>query len=537
MSDLVQILPSLTLYGAPDKFTKWRPKQEAAILAAADSQKRFIFQSAPTGFGKSPVYVGQSLITGDRTIVLTSTKGLQTQLVDDFAGVGLVDIRGMNSYPCRAADAEFSIRANHEVTCEEGPCRAGLKCSMREAGCSYYEAYHTAQGGQLVVTNYAYWMTINRYGEGLGDFDLMIMDEGHNAPDELSDFLSVELENSEIEGVIGSTAMRAGSNIDDWRKWAVYHASKMEERLDSVVGKIRMARESGHRVEYTAIREASAVRRVLGKVKTIAGMKGEWVMEQQGKRYRFDPVWPAEYAEQVLFKGIKKVVVFSATIRPKTADILGIKPADRDFNEYPSTFPVARRPVIQVDTCQMNFRTTPEQLKKWCNRIDQIIQNRLDRKGIVQTVSFARRNLIMQESEFASLMYVNDPSNTRSVVEQFKKADPPAILVSPSVTTGYDFPYETCQYQIIGKIPFMDNRPAVIQARSKSDKDYTNYMAAQNLIQMAGRGMRAEDDICETIIIDDNIKWFIYRYKQFFPKWFMESYRQSATIPRPLELT
>lgn len=528
-------LPPPTCFGAPAKFDRWRDLQCTAIMSAVDSPKRFVMQAAPTGFGKSLVYVGQALVTGARTCILTSTKGLQSQLIGDFQESGLVDIRGMNSYSCRAAESEFGIIQTQEraTSCEEGPCRAGLKCSIRDMGCGYYDAYHQAQRAQLVVTNYTYWMTIHRYGEGLGNFDLLVLDEGHNAPDELSDFLAIELDTFEIETVVRSQPLPDGCHVDDWRKWAVHHSSLMASKLDELQQRLKDQKEGGGRLDHSLVRSISHLRRVLSKVKSLAGMRGEWVYERNGRKWRFDPVWPREYAESVLFRGTPKVVIFSATIRPKTASILGIDPGALQFNEYPSSFPVSRRPVVHVPTCQMNHRTSPDNLGKWVTRIDQIIGQRLDRKGIIHTVSFDRRNFIIQRSEYSEIMVANDSSNTRAAVERFKQMPAPAVFVSPSLTTGWDFPHDDARYIIVGKIPFPDNRPTVIQARLKSDRDYTNYIAAQNLVQMTGRGMRAEDDLCESIIIDDNIVWFARQAKHYFPGWWLESFQLGRTIPRP----
>jgi hypothetical protein len=38
-------------------------------------------------------------------------------------------------------------------------------------------------------------------------------------------------------------------------------------------------------------------------------------------------------------------------------------------------------------------------------------------------------------------------------VATFKRRKAPAFLVSPSMTTGWDFPYDQCRWQIIAKVP------------------------------------------------------------------------------------
>ena len=109
---------------------------------------------------------------------------------------------------------------------------------------------------------------------------------------------------------------------------------------------------------------------------------------------------------------------------------------------------------------------------------------------------------------------------------------PPAILVSPSVVTGYDFPYDECRFQIVGKLGFPDTRDPIMKARIKKDPDYSSYLAMQSLVQSSGRGGRATDDWCETFIIDDNAKWFLWKFKHFAPDWFMRAYTRLQFVPK-----
>jgi Rad3-related DNA helicase len=176
-------------------------------------------------------------------------------------------------------------------------------------------------------------------------------------------------------------------------------------------------------------------------------------------------------------------------------------------------------------------------MRLWVNKIDQIIDRRLDRKGIIHTVSYARVDLIKQWSRHRDIMMTHQTATTRDVVADFKRARAPAVLVSPSMATGWDFPYDECNYQIIGKVPFPDSRDKVLQARTKIDPVYSYYITMQSLVQASGRGMRAEDDICETIVVDDHISWFIGKWgATLAPAWFRQAYKISRTIPEAVKL-
>ncbi len=90
---------------------------------------------------------------------------------------------------------------------------------------------------------------------------------------------------------------------------------------------------------------------------------------------------------------------------------------------------------------------------------------------------------------------------------------------------------DECRFQIIAKVPFIDNRPAIIRARVKSDRFYMDYVTLQELIQMCGRGVRSDRDFCNTYIIDDNFgDWFWPRNRKYAPRWFRAGVRRVDSI-------
>ena len=52
----------------------------------------------------------------------------------------------------------------------------------------------------------------------------------------------------------------------------------------------------------------------------------------------------------------------------------------------------------------------------------------------------------------------------------------------------------------------------------------------QDLVQAVGRGMRSEQDQCETIILDDHVQWFVRQHREFAPQWFLDAYRTQSNI-------
>jgi ATP-dependent DNA helicase DinG len=525
--------PPPTAFGLPAKFTSWRKEQLQAIERSAQSSKRFVCHALPTGSGKSLVGVALGKMLGRRIAYLTSTKGLQRQLEGDFGESGLVDIRGQGNYRCALLRDD-----GHTGACDHGPCHAGFGCEYRDGGCYYYEAVGRARSAEMVVTNYKYWVMLhratNKKGEDtfpLGKFDMLILDEVHDAPDELSEALTFSISRQDAEGLLGMSAPWSSDHLVPWKEWAGSALLRVADQVEEVSTVLKQNPHSPARHQFKQLKDLER------KLADLSSCRGEWIADQIKPSHliTFSPVWPAQYARR-LFLDIPNVLALSATVRPKTARLLGIPVAEMDFFDYDSSFPVHLRPVIHVPTVRMNHKIDEYGLRTWLNRVDQIIRGRLDRKGIVHTVSYERRNLIMTHSDYLKIMLSHDPSNTSAVIEKFKAMPSPAVLVSPSVSTGFDFPDDLCRYQIIGKLAFIDTRNKLAEARCTSDPDYSPYIAMQQLVQACGRGMRSATDFCESLIIDDNIVWFIKKYKNFAPPWFLKSMGSSLTVPDPPKL-
>lgn len=508
-------LPSPSMFGLPSKFSEWRTHQDRACESLVDSSARFVIQVCPTGFGKSVTYMTASQLVPGRTIILTSTKGLQSQLIRDFGRMdGVVDIRGRGNYPCRL---------NTKVACDAGLCMFGVKCSMKEdGGCFYYDQLGKAKSAKVVITNYAYWMSQNEYSDGLGTFDMLVLDEAHSSPDHVIDHISVSFSKSyRLENRALGLDQQLPNDIIGWQTWA---ADRLEDvRSDLEDAKLR-------RKEKLWIQ----LKRLIAKLERLEkNMDSTWIWEDSPTSVTLSPIWPAPHAESVLFLSIPKVLMTSAYVVPKTARLLGIK--RYKYEQYEHTFPLENRLLTHIPTIRMNYKITDIGNRMWINRVDQIIKDRLDRKGIIHTISYARCKMLVEQSRYKEYMVTHDTASTEATVRSFKKSEAPCILVSPSMSTGWDFPDDECRWQIIVKLPYPDTRGDIMKARTKNDSDFSAYIVMQQLIQASGRGVRSKSDYCETFITDNNITWFINRYRGLSVDWFSEAYRVSRTIPKPIE--
>lgn len=522
----------------PLKFQTWRPNQSDAICRVIDSERRFIGLSLPTGDGKSGVYVAAASVMSARTVILTSTKQLQTQLLEDFAGLGLTDIRGRANYPCRIAP---------DVNCETGKyahCSATRELPLfGDPLCPYKLAYKRALEADLIVTNYSYWALINKYGEGLGPVDMLVLDEAHNAPDEVCGVMTVTIHPADVLRRLRTDWPSDPDNTDSWRRWAAGLKPRAQTLLDECALEIRTEGASNR-----LTREMGHLQNLVRSLGVIAEIRGEWIAESSASgTYTLAPVWPSDHAEDTIFLGIPKVVLASATILPKTGQVLGIPDTEMEFYEYPSSFPARRSPVYYIPTVKVNHHWSDSDVETWISRIDEIISRRLDRRGVIHSVSYDRRDLILARSRYARHMLTHSPGSEAAMeqLRRFRNTPPPVILLSPSITTGVDLPFEACEYQIICKVPFPDTRSKIVQARvgrlaprgspeRAAGREFEIYSTVQTLVQETGRGMRAATDQCENFVIDSQIDWIERWHKKLIPLWWRRLFRRCRSgVPKP----
>jgi ATP-dependent DNA helicase DinG len=516
--------------GLPEKYKEFRSGQFEFIDAILQSPKRFTGLQLPTGTGKSLIYTGAALLSGKRSAMLTATKTLSDQLYRDMQSVGMVDIRGLNNYLCLAlADGEFEDLSEPNkpwnMSCEDGPCMYGLKCSLKFGGCTYFDIVRAAQRSRLVSSNYSYFMhQVANEKQPLGSFDWLFLDEAHDAVDELTKFMTVKLSVQEVEGVIGEQWPNT-ENIDVWRAFATSAVVKLDSRYKSRQEHMQVSPSRG------LMRELRTMKRLLYKLTRVSGAVG-WIAYSLGKyEMGFSPIWPNHNAEGMLFNHIPHVVAVSATLTRKTLELMNIREEDCEYFESGSRFPVENWPLYWIPTGSIKNGTDPSVLRWWVNRMDQILDGRMDRKGIIHTTSYDYAHYILANSRHSDRMISHTREDTKKRVQEYKDSSSPLVLLSPSVGTGHDFAYDLCRFQIITKIPFPDTTDPLMVARCKDDKEFGMHVAAQKLVQMTGRGMRAEDDWCENFIIDDNWGWFKNRHRRMMPSWWLEGCKKLIVVP------
>ena len=531
-------------------FSNWYPNQDRAMSVIIDwlvnPNMKYLCATLPTGSGKSLAAAITAKLSGMRTGVLTNTKGLQDQFMADFYQMGFHDIRGQNYYPCILLDGSGT-------TVDQGPCHAGISCVHRENDCTYYSKLEEASNSKFVVTNYSFWLaqakTHAQRGGGIGRMELLIMDEADEAFGAIESYLQTHISTEDCRNA--RIQLPDSARLPDtwlaWKQWAhdqIPRVELTERRMRQDIQLTNGANTKGSDVKKVDINRIRQVQDLIRKLELLRGSVGDWVWRTTGGGRSgggfgvlFTPVWPGQYSN-LIFGNSKKVLVMSATLTPKTADLLGISKEERMWLEKGSAFAPYRYPVQHIQTIRVDHRATDVDMRVWTNRIDQIIDRRLDRKGIVLPVSYDRSDYFVRNSRHRDKIVTHRSGDVSTAVDTWRRSAAPSVLVSPSVGRGWDFPHDECRYVVIGKIPFPDGRDPVVKARNDGDSEFAGYDTMQTIVQETGRGMRSPTDWCETFIIDDHWGWFWNKNSQFAPEYFMNRLKKRTTVvPNPPPIT
>lgn len=500
-------------------FDEWRPGQRLAIRTCLHTKTTHTVINAPTGSGKSTIAAAlPRLDPRSRYVILTATLGLQDQYGGTFPY--LEDLRGMSNYDCLAAKDEFkswfSSRRRH-VMVDDGPCHDGASCSLKEGGCSYYDARRHFTASQSGLTNYPAWLSNRRFGQGLGQPDVVVCDEAHALPEQLMSSCRIEIPLNLFDAP-------APRGYKKWRSWA-------HEKLEDVRSS-DADRETDTRAKKSKLEEA---------LRCLAKIDETWAWDQGATSFAFEPTIPKLLLPLLhTFDNQSKVVYLSATITPATLRLLAIPTQAVTFESMSSSFPLNRRPIYLRSSVRVDYRSMKSEYThdRWISEIDDWLGQRLDRNGIIHTQSFERAYDIWNSSRYKKYMVMHHRGTAGADVVAFFKEQGkhrPSILVSPSVTTGYDFKYTEAEHQIIAKMPFPDTRSRISQARCKATPGYRDWITATTLMQACGRINRADDDSGETLIADAHAQWFLREHEELLAPWFSEAIVRTGRRIHPLQ--
>lgn len=538
-------------FDLPSKFPSFRPVQaemadfllhgpggiEKVGTTSGLARRRFHAAGLPAGCGKS---LGAHLIgrlSGMKYVVLTKTLALQKQQVDD--GFDAVNIRGRSNYTC--IDEDLDGVNGGEATCEDG-VNGGCRHLGKET-CTHGGVVARVKVARGVISNYACWLHTRAYGTGGWEgkrtedkIGLLILDEADLAFESLASFLSTWVSSHDFNKFV-SSEYRVVMRETKGEEWGRVDAAWLTLLDLTLVGV--QAAKADIELHYTSAADAwrnsddykrlDKLSAALTRVVSL-GRDNNWLWVLTNHGVSFKCVWPGRYAERYLWSGVANVVLMSATLRPKSLSMLGLRGTDYHFREWPRQFDSRLNPVWWIPTGRMGRKAGNEELARAVAKADEIYDAWAPgHKGVVHTHSYPRMEKWQRESRWGRCMITNQSGEAEAKAERFKKSKAPAILIGPSYATGFDFPgcgsaegvvYPTCEWIHIPKMPYPDKSDPVVIARCEDDPNYYDAETMRTLVQATLRGNRTETDRCTVAITDDAVGNFRNYAKMYAPRYF-----------------
>ena len=260
-----------------------------------------------------------------------------------------------------------------------------------------------------------------------------------------------------------------------------------------------------------------------------------WVIDdREATRVVIKPIEVKGIAKQLL-NNLGNINIFLSGSLPnpkKFAENLGI--TEYYIINIPSIIEPKQRPIIQSYVGSMSSRNIDKTMPFLIQKINDIMEQHPDEKGIIHTFTYSIANRICSKIKNPRLITHNS-SNKEEVLDNFKSSNKNDILVSPVVHTGVDFPYDECRFQIIVKDPFPNIGDPQIKARMKRDPEYLLMKRCETLCQEYGRAVRASDDYAVTYILDKNIEELV-KNNDFITNYFIEGLGQNDNRNLPLKV-
>ena len=516
--------------GSAFPFESPRPDQletVSEILEAISKGYKYIVLEAGTGTGKSAIAATLANIS-DSTYILTSTKQLQDQYVNDFNDFRAV--KGRSNFRCRKY-ADDGI----EHTCDEGRCiLEGYSCEYslknqpkptKDNMCHYFYQKFLAMNSRTVIANYPYLFLELNYVRDFQKRDLLICDEAHNLEQVLMNQLKLEFSRSDLKEYIHYDLIYdevydlINGEYSDWIDFIGFVKEEYLRELD----KLESLDKPGLREKISFIKnQITDCSRSIGH---ITEDPTTWIVDwdEEFETLKFKPLKVDNYAKRTLFDYCDVCIFMSATILDWKlfAHWLGISADEIYAIRRKSPFQISNNRIIPSSKYNLSRSSIRVNAPRTVELIEDILKRHENEKGIIHTVSAKCMEFLIDNIDSDRLIG-HETSNRAEQLERFKNSTEPLVLISPSMDEGVDLPGDLCRFQIIYKIPYPDLGDRQVFSRMQLDSHWYDYKTSLRLVQTHGRGMRYADDYCTTYFIDSRFKNYVFT-NRFLPDTFRKA--------------
>ena len=219
----------------------------------------------------------------------------------------------------------------------------------------------------------------------------------------------------------------------------------------------------------------------------------------------------------------------SATIGEPINYINSISSINNRYLSIPSSFDFSKSPIYYDNEFKLSYDKKVDNLPKIIKKIIDIINNHKDVKGIIQTGSYAFADSLynsVPDDVKERLLIYTDSKNKEEQLDAYNKSKN-KILIGPSLLEGIDLKDDLCRFIIVMKIPYPSLGDKFVEKKFKSNPQWYMWKTVNSLIQGIGRGVRNENDWCETYILDGTLDNILLRHRNLIPQHIIERFKHT----------
>jgi Rad3-related DNA helicase len=512
-------------------FSSIREKQKRSldfIAKAYELGYRDIIISAPTGTGKTGIGAcvchwantnlpsmsptGENLTHGG--YYLTSQKMLQAQIERDFVRMKgtSASIKSAMSYHCLSHDRPCGLKS------KSSPCN--------NSECPYKTAKTLWQSAILSVTNYAYFFTAGQYTDDISQRQVLVCDECHNLEREIIRYVDIVI-NEELfdRWTPGIHNLPEIKNIQEFAQWI--KSEYLPEANARYTALIDIDDDSQ---AETTLELKQHIDKIQHGIDLISANSNDWIFwkeigKSEKSSYIARPVEASPFSNDMLFKRANLRIYMSAYPGEKQVFCrsIGLNLDEVAMASFGSTFPVKNRPIIFYGCGSMSMRNVDSSAQKLSYVVRRLFDIHKLEKGVIHCHSYKMSRLIREalsgtEHEHR-LIYHEDALGRDEAYQAHVSSREPTVLISPSMSEGFDFAGDLARWQLIVKCPYPMLGDKQVAVKKSRDEEWYVQQAVSSIIQACGRIVRSETDTGKTYILDSDFLSLFKRYEYMFPHW------------------
>lgn len=519
-----------------------RESQSIAIEKAIDafeSGKKYFILEAGTGVGKSAIaltvtkYLNEYMkdstgVYSPGGNILTTQKLLQEQYSTDF--MEIISLKSASNYQC-----------SHFKTMNCGESRKLLQTADKDSQhfkncirhCEYKKTKDEFIKTHCGITNFSYFLTETRYSGKITKKSLLVIDEAHNAPEELSKFIEVTFSDRFSKSFVGIDLPEriTPAAFVKWIESEYYPIlAKKTEFFEAKLNEMTSIKSKIDSGEFGKLnKQFETLKSHEKKVQTFLELyeRDNWVMteiaaeEKSGRKIEFKAIDISEYAYSYLFNMGQHVLLMSATIVNinRFAQLCGIKQEEYDSISIPCPFPIENRPILYSGIGKMTMNEIESTLPRLASAVKEILKEHKGQKGIIHCGTYRIANYLKQKIKDSRLL-IHTSENRDQVLQEHIASEKATVILSPSMTEGVDLKGDLSRFQILCKVPYPYLGDPLTKKKMSKWGWWYDLQTAKTVIQSVGRSVRSDTDHAVTYILDSSWEQFFKKNREFFGKEF-----------------